>query len=201
VLSGRGLCNELISHPDEFYRLWCVVVCDLETWWMRRLWPTGGSRAKKETKDQICGIKYGVFFFHPRFSKHHAPYPAFRDLFTCNSEECLRQRSISWDSSSLKKKLQGFCSISPYFLFMLCYCILFVDCALLLSKSNWNPIGRPVNTLSSTKGISFYALIRKVHFKFPGNTRLELNEIRSSFDHHGRGNHLRAYGASCVTWS
>jgi len=31
VLSGRGLCDELIPRPEEYYRLWCVVVCDLET--------------------------------------------------------------------------------------------------------------------------------------------------------------------------
>jgi len=31
VLSGRGLCDELITRPDESCRLWCVVVCDLET--------------------------------------------------------------------------------------------------------------------------------------------------------------------------
>jgi len=31
VLSGRGLCDELITRPEESYRLWCVVVCDLET--------------------------------------------------------------------------------------------------------------------------------------------------------------------------
>jgi hypothetical protein len=31
VLSGRGLCDEVITHPEESYRLWCVVVCDLET--------------------------------------------------------------------------------------------------------------------------------------------------------------------------
>ena len=30
VLSGRGLCDELITRPEESYRLWCVV-CDLET--------------------------------------------------------------------------------------------------------------------------------------------------------------------------
>ena len=30
VLSGRDLCDELITRPEEFYRLWCVVVCDLE---------------------------------------------------------------------------------------------------------------------------------------------------------------------------
>jgi len=31
VLSGRGLCDELITRLEESYRLWCVVVCDLET--------------------------------------------------------------------------------------------------------------------------------------------------------------------------
>ena len=31
VLSGRGLCDELITRPEESYRMWCVVVCDLET--------------------------------------------------------------------------------------------------------------------------------------------------------------------------
>src|SRR5215471_10385130 len=31
VLSGRGLCDELITRPEEPYRLCCVVVCDLET--------------------------------------------------------------------------------------------------------------------------------------------------------------------------
>jgi hypothetical protein len=31
VLSGRGLCDELITRPKESYRLCCVVVCDLET--------------------------------------------------------------------------------------------------------------------------------------------------------------------------
>ena len=31
VLSGRNLCDELITRLEESYRLWCVVVCDLET--------------------------------------------------------------------------------------------------------------------------------------------------------------------------
>jgi len=30
-LSGRGLCDELITRPEESYRLCCVDVCDLET--------------------------------------------------------------------------------------------------------------------------------------------------------------------------
>ena len=31
VLSGRGLCDELITRPEASYRLCCVVVCYLET--------------------------------------------------------------------------------------------------------------------------------------------------------------------------
>ena len=31
VLSGRGLYDQLITRPEESYRLSCVVVCDLET--------------------------------------------------------------------------------------------------------------------------------------------------------------------------
>jgi hypothetical protein len=39
VLSGRGLCDELIARPEESYRLWRVVVCDQETLKTRRLKP------------------------------------------------------------------------------------------------------------------------------------------------------------------
>jgi len=31
VLSGRGLCDELITRPEESYRLCYVVMCDRET--------------------------------------------------------------------------------------------------------------------------------------------------------------------------
>jgi hypothetical protein len=32
VLSGSGLCDELVPRPEESYRLWCVSnVCDHET--------------------------------------------------------------------------------------------------------------------------------------------------------------------------
>jgi len=48
-LSGRVLCDELITRPEESYQPWCVVVCDLETSWMRGPWPTGGCRAKNKT--------------------------------------------------------------------------------------------------------------------------------------------------------
>jgi hypothetical protein len=45
VLSGRGQCDELITRPEESYRLWCVV-CDIETLLVRMSWSTGGCCAK-----------------------------------------------------------------------------------------------------------------------------------------------------------
>jgi len=56
VLSDRSLCGELITRPEESYRMWCAVVCDLETSWMRRSWPTGGGggcRAKNKNSNNI----------------------------------------------------------------------------------------------------------------------------------------------------
>jgi hypothetical protein len=32
VLSGRGLCDELITRSEESYRLWRVDVCNQETY-------------------------------------------------------------------------------------------------------------------------------------------------------------------------
>jgi len=50
VLSGRGLCGELITRPEESYRMWCVIVCDLETSRMRRPWPALGRSATGKKK-------------------------------------------------------------------------------------------------------------------------------------------------------
>ena len=60
VLSGRGLCDELITRPEESYRLWCVVVCDLETSWMRRPWPHwgGGAVAPKKKWTSHCPAEH-----------------------------------------------------------------------------------------------------------------------------------------------
>ena len=53
VLSGRGLCEGLITLSGESYRLWCVVGCDLETPWMRRPWPTGGGFCCAKRKKNV----------------------------------------------------------------------------------------------------------------------------------------------------
>jgi len=44
-LSGRGLCDGLITRPGESYRLWRVVVCDLGT-------------SKEEAKSPLKGCEY-----------------------------------------------------------------------------------------------------------------------------------------------
>jgi hypothetical protein len=47
VLSGRGLCEELITRPEESYRVRWVVVCDLE------IWPIGGCRARNKQTNKL----------------------------------------------------------------------------------------------------------------------------------------------------
>jgi len=48
VLSGRILCDEPITRAEESYRLWCVVVCDLENSQIRAgPGPLEGCRAKQ----------------------------------------------------------------------------------------------------------------------------------------------------------
>ena len=53
VLSGRGLCDKLITHPEKYYRLWCVVVCDVATSLMSRPWPALGRSANKKKLNNL----------------------------------------------------------------------------------------------------------------------------------------------------
>ena len=54
VLSGRCLCDALITPPEESYRMWCVVVCDPEASRMRRSWPALGCRATENICICVC---------------------------------------------------------------------------------------------------------------------------------------------------
>jgi hypothetical protein len=56
VLSGRGLCDELITRPGKSYRLWCVVVCDLETSKKKRQRHALGRNKKKKKNHIRCQI-------------------------------------------------------------------------------------------------------------------------------------------------
>jgi len=70
VLSGRGLCDGLITRPEESYRLWCVVV---QTSSMRRPWPALGRSATgdKEREERDTYVYYGrIGSRKPLFQDH-----------------------------------------------------------------------------------------------------------------------------------
>ena len=56
MLSGRCFCDKLTSRPEESYRLWCVVECDIETSRMRRPWPALGRSATDGGVGRIISI-------------------------------------------------------------------------------------------------------------------------------------------------
>jgi len=78
VLSGRSLCDELNTHPEESCRLCCVVVCDPETSRIRRPWPaldrstTGKKIYKKQYLPYVLPaltLVYSEFWYTVWFSK------------------------------------------------------------------------------------------------------------------------------------
>ena len=56
MLSGRGLCDELITRPEESYRLWCVVLCDLENFVNEEAMTRVGSQRHSKKKNIIINI-------------------------------------------------------------------------------------------------------------------------------------------------
>jgi hypothetical protein len=50
VLSGRDLCDELITRPEESYRMCCVVVSDLENLKNEEAMTRAGSQRHREKK-------------------------------------------------------------------------------------------------------------------------------------------------------
>ena len=64
VLSGRGLCDALITRPEESYRLRCVIVCDLGTLRMRRPWPALGRSATGGEKIRFIAVHRGTFILY-----------------------------------------------------------------------------------------------------------------------------------------
>ena len=78
VLSGRGLCDELIARPEESYRLLCVIVCDLETSLTRMPWPAGACRAKNKPTMH----KYKNVHFHIQSTKILVCFDLFQIILT-----------------------------------------------------------------------------------------------------------------------
>jgi len=90
VFSGRGLCDELITYPEESHQLWCVVVCDLETSRMRRPWPALGRNATaKKIIIKVSRSSRKVPANLPEFNETLTGSTDFRKIF---------RYKISWKS-------------------------------------------------------------------------------------------------------
>jgi hypothetical protein len=83
VLSGRGLCDGLITRPEESHRMWRVVGCDKETSKTRRLKPatglwkiqpqwvvTAGKQTNKQTNNMLTH-RFLIALLHVSMFIHH----------------------------------------------------------------------------------------------------------------------------------
>ena len=70
MLSGRGLCDELITRPEESYRLWCVVVCDLEISRMGAPYIYDISNLRVNIFGVTNGCNFMVYFTTPIVSEY-----------------------------------------------------------------------------------------------------------------------------------
>ena len=98
VLSGRGLCDGPIPLPEKSYGLWCVIVCDLETWRMR--WP----RLRK-SHGNCC---YCYYYYYYYFLSLRCPY-MYRNLRDWT--RTLRRRCEKCRSCTHKAEVE--CNLLP----------------------------------------------------------------------------------------
>ena len=108
VLSGRVLCDGLITRQEESYRLWCVVVCDLETSWMRRPWPALGCSATGKKHIIIINKLKGKFCLRSMSNKFQ------RNVY----ESYVYWTVHHYDSWRIKDQFDVTCFFTPYVLNM-----------------------------------------------------------------------------------
>jgi hypothetical protein len=109
VLSGRSLCDELITHPEESYRLWHVVVCDQET--SRTidecvLFELLVSLVIKTDFDHIDFLQYrNSTSYHPATdgqSWHRIPFENYDQIVVRKSDHCGRISTGSLSPRTIK---------------------------------------------------------------------------------------------------
>jgi len=90
VLSGRCLCDELITRPEESYRLWCVVVCDLET--SRICAPYIYDVSSLRVKIHRCVVNMVVVWLHILVGPCWCMYVALSAVVTQSTAETVENR-------------------------------------------------------------------------------------------------------------
>jgi len=98
-LSGRGLCDELITRPEESYRLCCVVVCDLETSRMGApyIYDISHLRVKSNTACYMfrpSSNNVAMFFSHGPTAADGPGPPHYRGFTTTFSHATLRRAPL-----------------------------------------------------------------------------------------------------------
>ena len=92
-------CDGLITRPEESYRLWCFVVCDLQTSWMRGPWPTegggGGGLSRQKTNKRL------LLYVLPRLTLRYSTFcrQVIYVLYVCGSQKqsaIISIRSTGW---------------------------------------------------------------------------------------------------------
>ena len=101
VLSGRGICDRPITPPEESYRLWYIVVGDLETSRMMTLWTALGCRPQKESKYKnrkwYCPLRVHI---------------VARTLYCLTEEPGAGGGAVGWVTVLTSPKGRGFDSLS-----------------------------------------------------------------------------------------
>jgi len=92
VLSGRGLCDKLITRPGESYRLCCVVVCDLENLKNEEaMTRVGSQRHRKKKIYDIFNCNWVVYTFtHKQYIEQH------NSLIRKSADRAPSLRGIHW---------------------------------------------------------------------------------------------------------
>ena len=78
VLLGRGLCEGLITRPEESYRLRCVVVCDLENLMNEEAMTRVGSQCHRGGKKKLYSAD--SMLLQVRHNSGHPVWWPFPDL-------------------------------------------------------------------------------------------------------------------------
>ena len=151
VLPCRGLCDELITRPEEI----CVNVRDLDTYWMRVTRPAGGYRSKIEKENtgiafpqKVHSSKTDVQCFCDKTGKCHCmkqrPVPAANLIFV----QSYKLDTTGGDSPAC----------FPFF-FVLKFFLSFFIAFLVIDKLNAQIICCTISLLYSSTSFEHYVLI------------------------------------------
>jgi hypothetical protein len=84
ALSGRGLCDELITRQVKSYRLWRVVACDQETSWYEEAINRAGLQSQRNKQQRVIAPQFCCCLTEEACS-HNYVVPEISDISKFNS--------------------------------------------------------------------------------------------------------------------